>query len=131
MTIGRFIAFFIIAHEGILNNFHSVINANASASITASYISLQYVTQSPMRRLHSCIATGSYTLTFAPASINFSIITNAGASLISSVSGLNANPHKATVLPCKSPLNCFINFSNKTLFWFSFTSSTAVSTRMV
>ena len=35
------------------------------------------------------------------------------------------------VLPFKSPLKCFASFSNKTLFCCSFTSSTALSTRIV
>ena len=35
------------------------------------------------------------------------------------------------VLPFKSPLNCFISFSNKTPFCASFPSSTARSTRIV
>ncbi len=86
---------------------------------------------SPIRRLHSCIAAGSYARTWQPAFNSLSIKTSAGASRISSVSGLNANPQRAIVLPFKSPLKCFISFSNKILFCRPFTSSTALSTRIV
>ena len=42
------------------------ITTKASASNTASYISLAYPTKSPMRRLHSGMAIGSYTETLQP-----------------------------------------------------------------
>ena len=57
-----------------------------------------------MRRLHSSIATGSNTLILQLALANRSIMTSDVASLISSVSGLKANPQIAIVFPFKFPL---------------------------
>ena len=56
--------------------------------------------------------------------------TNAGASRISSVSGLKASPQIAIVLSFNLLLNNFKSFSNKALFCISLTSSTARNTRM-
>lgn len=50
------------------------------------------------------MASGSNTVTVAPAASSASMIYNAGASRISSVLGLKASPHKAKCLPFRSSL---------------------------
>ena len=64
------------------------------------------------------IALGSYALIFAPSDKSLFIIVIDGASLISFVFGLNANPQTAMVLLfiivalCFKKRNCKINFGN-------------------
>ena len=54
-------------------------------------------------------------------------LSNEGASRKSSVPGLNDKPHMAKRFPVKSVPKCEVIFLNNTLFWFSFTRSTAFS----
>ena len=54
------------------------------------------------------------------------------AALVPSVGNLKApGSQMAMVFPSKSLLKCFCNFSNKILFCFSFTSSTAWSLSLI
>ena len=77
----------------LLNSFHSVININASASSSASYLDLvKIIFSSSSSLLNVSIAFGSYALILAPLFKSSLIIVIEGALLTSSVWGLNESP---------------------------------------
>ena len=120
-----FIIFFISAQSGRRNCLHSVIMAKASAPRAASYLLGQYSMISPIRRFASSMATGSKAFTLAPASTSLFITVSEGASRMSSVSGLNARPHRAMTFPEILPPKASESFTATISFWLLFTLSTA------
>ena len=72
------------------------------------------------------MASGSNACTRAPPAKSDSMTVIDGASLISSVRGLNASPQIANVRPDNGSPKCLFTLSNNSTFWLSFTCSTAL-----
>ena len=85
---------------------HSVNIKQTSAFFNASCGVLTYVISVEYLFLKFSIPTGSYAFMFAPSSINIGMFSKDGASLKSSVPGLNVKPSTATFTPLND-----LNFS--------------------
>mgnify|MGYP004096209771 CR=1 FL=1 len=100
---GLFMRTLISSRSKSRNSFHSVKTTSTSQSSAVSYGDF-VKTVSSGRTFRACSsATGSYTLTHAPSSINRGMISTDGASRISSVFGLKARPRIPIVLFFTSP----------------------------